>query len=223
MVEKYEINTASLKYLTTKKVCPISQCSIKYEDYYYKCDECKTCFNHIEFKKWFDIASAKTCPICRKIFCFYPKLYKNAINIKHFITLHILNTAIFPIISNFVPILFSINPSIESVDINVRRSTFTALLTGVAIADYKSKHIANYSTIAPIVNYSVITTIAMLPILTNGSVTTDHVVNALFIYGLARSAIITYKNTKSFKFVVGSLLTSTGIIMLINLLHGLFY
>jgi hypothetical protein len=209
MAQKYEMDTASPKYLIKKNVCPVSQFPIKYGNYYYKCDECKTCFNNIEIKKWFDIANPKTCPICRKIFDFYPKLYKNVIDIRHF-----LSTAIFPIIYSAIPILLSIN-------INVRWLTFATLMTS-AVRDYKSKHIANYSTIAPIVNYLVITTIAMLPILTNGSVATGHVINALFIYGLTRSAVMTYKKTKSFKFVIGSLLVSTSIIMLIKFLHGLF-
>jgi hypothetical protein len=78
LITKYEQQNAIRKKIYDNTECIISWQSIKYNDYYYECDQCKVIFDWIAFKKWFNIQHAeKSCPHCRKKMYHFPQLYKN--------------------------------------------------------------------------------------------------------------------------------------------------
>jgi hypothetical protein len=78
LLTRYEQNSAVRKILYESKDCVISWQPIKYNDYYYECDQCEAVFGIKAFKKWFSVQyTIKSCPHCRKQMDHYPQLYKN--------------------------------------------------------------------------------------------------------------------------------------------------
>lgn len=74
LIYKYECSTAINRSIKNESCC-ISWSDIKYNDYYYKCDDCTAIFEPKLYKKW--LRSNTKCPQCSRTIERFPQIYRN--------------------------------------------------------------------------------------------------------------------------------------------------